>query len=220
MTAAEGSSPVRTYAGMTRSERVADRERRLLDAGFDLFGRLGYGEVTGDELCAAAGITGRNLYADHGGREGVMIALHRRLTDEALARVDEALDVSPSTAAGQIRAGVEAYIDFLLEDRRRFRIIAVECEGISAEVDDVRRESGERFADLVIRRAEQLPEGERPPVISGGWSPYARTRLGAGISLTHALIQGWTTLPAAPPREVLVEDIVSVTMHIASLPPA
>ncbi len=217
------TTTARVYRGRSGPERHNDREARLVATAFELFGREGYALVTGDRLASAAGVTGRNLYQDHGGKEGVFIALYRRLFGEALSSVSAALDASdPSlwTPEGQLRVGVWAYVHYLTADAKRLRILAVESVGISEAVDDVGWEACDAFAVLIAGRIALLPSTEGLTFIDKGWTTYTLLRVRVWILLAHELIVGWTREESPPEVDTVVDDIVSVGLCLAGRPPA
>jgi len=222
LTRAQMTEP-RLYGGKSKSQRRSDREARLVDAALELFGRQGYSAVSGDRLASEAGVTGRHLYQDHGGKEGVLIALYRRLFWDALSEVREALDASdPSlwTPEGQLTVGVRTYVDYLIGDPRRLQILAVECVGVSEAVDKVGWEACDAFADLVVGRVALLPDTNALRFIELGWTPYALLRVRVGIVLAHELIVGWSRLESPPPIDTVVDDVVNIALGLARRPPA
>src|SRR5271165_6826757 len=66
----------RVYAGLSASERRDDRKARLLEAGLEYFGTIGFGKTTIPMLCSAAGVTARNFYDDFDSREALLKALY------------------------------------------------------------------------------------------------------------------------------------------------
>lgn len=52
----------RPYGGRTQADRAAERRRRFIDAGIQVFGQYGYRAATVRGLCAQAGLTDRYFY--------------------------------------------------------------------------------------------------------------------------------------------------------------
>ncbi len=80
------AAPGRRYAGRSEAERVADRRRRLLDSGFDLFGTDGLHGVTISRLCRHAGLTEHHFYAAFGTKAALLAAVYEEQVG-AIARV-------------------------------------------------------------------------------------------------------------------------------------
>ena len=72
----------RRYRGRLPDERRADRRRRLLDAGLELFGTVGYHGTSIERLCAQAGVTARHFYQEFSGREALLAALFGEIVSE------------------------------------------------------------------------------------------------------------------------------------------
>ncbi|MGW3917745.1 helix-turn-helix domain-containing protein, partial [Streptomyces sp. NPDC005070] len=76
--------PTGRYGGRTAEERQAERRRRFLDAGLELFGaRPGYRSTTVAALSEAAGLSTRQFYEAFRGLEDVLAALHLQVNDWA-----------------------------------------------------------------------------------------------------------------------------------------
>src|SRR5919198_3030469 len=73
-TAAPEPALERRYRGRLPGERRAERRRRLLDAGLELFGTVGYRGTSIERLCAQAGVTTRHFYQEFPGREALLAA--------------------------------------------------------------------------------------------------------------------------------------------------
>src|SRR5947209_20090513 len=54
--------PRRPYGGVSADDRRAERRRRLLDAGLELFGTKGIAATTIADVCEQAGLTKRYFY--------------------------------------------------------------------------------------------------------------------------------------------------------------
>jgi AcrR family transcriptional regulator len=147
----------RRYAAKTPHERRAERRRRMLDAGLELFGSDGYLGTTIEALCAAAGVSTRNFYEEFGSREQLVIALHDAVNARALEAVVSALAaVEVADIRARVRAGVGAYFEVMTSDRRWARIALVESVGVSAKAETRRRAAIDRFVALIEAEADRL----------------------------------------------------------------
>lgn len=148
----------RKYAGRTRSERDAERRQRLLDAGRDAFGTVGYSATSVEAICAAAGVSTRNFYDHFSSRENLLIAVFDEGVARAKAGTLDALAALPPnvTIREQAQAGLEAFVECMLGDERQARINFVEVVGASRAVEAHRREALRAFSEIFLNIAEAL----------------------------------------------------------------
>jgi AcrR family transcriptional regulator len=140
------SSSPRPYAGRGPEQRKQDRRERLLDAGLDLFGSIGYAQTSIERLCARAGVTTRHFYEEFGSREALLKAVY----DFVIARTTEAVREAILAGAPQDRlVGLEAFLDAYLIDPRYGRIGSIEIVGVSPELELHRRAVIHSFADII-----------------------------------------------------------------------
>jgi AcrR family transcriptional regulator len=120
------SGPVtRPFRGVSAPERLQLRRRRLVEGAFDLVGTRGAASLGVGEVCAAAGLTKRYFYESF-----------ESIDQLGAAVVDYAIDVMvdltepfrPCTAGGSVHAGIKAFIDALLDDRRLARVLITETQ--------------------------------------------------------------------------------------------
>src|SRR6516162_9996711 len=97
----------RTYRGITPSARQADRRERLMEAGLELFGTLGYARTSIRAVSAAASLNSRYFYESFSSREDLLIAVYQRIVDDIFKRATEAI-AQEHTLEGQARAGLRA----------------------------------------------------------------------------------------------------------------
>jgi AcrR family transcriptional regulator len=155
----------RMYGGLTVLERRAIRRQRLLDTGLDLFAR-GYALATIEGICASAGVTARHFYEEFGSREELLRAVFDRSVDSTIIEVIQNLDgstVASDDLDGLIRQGVGAFLHAFLDDPRRARVVCIESVGVSADLEEHRRELFHRFSALVQGEAERLTEHHDGP---------------------------------------------------------
>lgn len=128
--AAEG----RAYRGVSAADRVAERERKLLDAGLELFGTRGVAEVSVGDICAEAGLTKRyfyELYDDMAAFvDAVMTDVIDGLAEQILSR--------ESPDAGH-RVWLEGFVDAITSDPRLGRLILVETFGAGGSLARLRQ---------------------------------------------------------------------------------
>jgi AcrR family transcriptional regulator len=113
----------RPYGGVSAEDRVAERRRRLLDAGLELFGTKGIAATTIADVCEHAGLTKRYFYESFASIDELAGAVFGEVT----ARLVE--QVAPAIAAGDgvdPRPALTVYLGAVLGDPRLARLLAVE----------------------------------------------------------------------------------------------
>jgi AcrR family transcriptional regulator len=124
--APEPTKPPRRYRGLDPEERRADRRRRLIEAGLELYGTIGYQATTITALCREAGITTQHFYDEFGSRENLLGAVFDETVMRAAVQVADALDGAPLDLEAQSRAGLGAFLHAMLDDPRGARILGLE----------------------------------------------------------------------------------------------
>ncbi|GAA3231861.1 TetR/AcrR family transcriptional regulator [Actinocorallia longicatena] len=71
----------RAYRGRSPEERTTERRERLLAAGLDLWGELGWSGVTVRGVCARAGLTDRYFYESYADRDALLLAVFDQVRD-------------------------------------------------------------------------------------------------------------------------------------------
>jgi AcrR family transcriptional regulator len=142
----------RTYRGITAAERQSERRERLIAAGLELFGTLGYAHTSVRALSAAASLNSRYFYESFSSREDLLYCVYQRITAEIFARATEAM-VRDDPLEEQARAGLEAAWTVVTEDRRKARILAVEVVGVSERLERLRHETRRALAQLTADNA-------------------------------------------------------------------
>ncbi|GFN06048.1 hypothetical protein Smic_46040 [Streptomyces microflavus] len=133
---ADGWAVQRTGPG--DQARTQAREQ-LLDAARELYGVVGYRETSETDLCEAAGVTPEVLRQEYGTREGLLIALHNRVTTIGLRAMEAVLHsegIDECSIADRVRRLFDAYVESVTRDPREARVTFVEVLGVSAVVDE------------------------------------------------------------------------------------
>ncbi|WP_433682363.1 TetR/AcrR family transcriptional regulator [Nocardia sp. CA-119907] len=191
----------RSYGGLSKEQRVAQRQARLIDAALELFGTQGYSATSIERLCTVANVSTRSFYEDMGSREALLIALVNRITAHA---VERALDSMAKTAgqplSSRVIDGFRAYLEVTCADRRSARVCYVEVVGVSSAVEEWRGQQRRLLSSLLINEAERAVErGETMP---RRFDLFALAVIGAVNSLAQELVR--TTHPDA---EVSLDEI-------------
>lgn len=114
---------------------------RLLDAGLELFGTVGYEATTISALCRSARVSTRAFYRHATSRSH----LFRTVFDRELRRIDEpvgkALAEAPLDWEVRVRAWTSTWLSTVFDDLRRYRILYREAVGVDGVIDDHRRQA-------------------------------------------------------------------------------
>jgi AcrR family transcriptional regulator len=146
----------RRYAGMAAAERRDARRRRLLDAGLDAFGTSGYASSSIEGLCTAAGVSTRHFYEHFDSREALLTAVYERVIEEVATSVHAASEGAPLEVVARSRAGLRAFIEPLLSDERKGRVVLIEVVGVSDALEHRRRDVVRGFAAVAKAMSHRL----------------------------------------------------------------
>lgn len=192
-----GDARGRRYAGRSPDERRQQRRQRLLDAGLQVFGTIGYDETTITLLCASAKVGTKAFYEEFPSLDAVLLAVATDVVAAAAERLEAALAAAPRDLEQRVRAGLSAYIGYLTDDPRRVRIAyrEVRIAGLEAE----RQFGSVAFASLVAEQVAELGVGRQ-----------AQDNLLLALALTGGvgeLLNHWTSAEDKPPIERLVDEL-------------
>ena len=187
----------RPYAGRSPDERRQQRRQRLLDAGLQVFGTVGYDEATITLLCGTARVGTKAFYDEFPSREALLLAVATDIVATAAVHLEQALVAAPRNLERRVRAGLTAYIGHLTEDPRRVRIAYREIRVAPLEAE--RQFASVAFASLVNEQVAEL-----------GIGGHARDNLLLALALTGGvgeLLNHWTSAVDKPPTEKLVQEL-------------
>ena len=182
---------------------------RLLDAGLELFGTVGYEPTTIGDLCREAHVSTRDFYRQVGDRVALFRLVFEREVQRNFERVGAAIADAPPVIEVVATRWMEAWFGAMVADPRRYRVMYTEAHGVDSALDARRREllrSILDFAKAQIRRC----------VAARGIDPDASFDL-AAISIaaaTRELLQQHMegALPDTDPA-----DIVGAIVRLAKL---
>lgn len=141
----------RRYSGRDASERTQQRRRAMLDAALELFAEQGYPATSVKQICRQAGLTERYFYESFRDRHACLVTLYGELADQmratTIAAIDDAsgLDIDAVT-----RRALSAFVDYLISDPRRAKVVLLEVVGVSADLEERRHTVLRNFAELAI----------------------------------------------------------------------
>jgi len=112
----------RVYGGKAAEDRSVDRRTRLVAAGVQLFGTLGYSATTVRHICTEAGLTERYFYESFENREELFTAVATECVMGLVDALVDARDRTTDSPIEQIDAMLTAFFEWFRADPRRLRI--------------------------------------------------------------------------------------------------
>lgn len=213
MTVGEPGPGGRRYGGRTAEERREARRNALLDAAFDLYGTLGYQNVSIERTCSHARLTARNFYEEFGGREALLREVYDRTIAESFVAVAGALAAAGDGIRERAAAGIGAFVHAMLDDPRAARIICLEVIGVSEDMERHRRSVLRAFGDLVAEEGRRLGAGRVPLGLDP--RPFALGVVGG----VNELIVDWLGADDRMPIDDLIEVLTDLLVAVSAGPP-
>jgi AcrR family transcriptional regulator len=185
----------------TRLE-VDERRAQLLDLGIRAFSERSYDEVSIDDLARAAGVSKGLLYHYFPTKRDFYVAALAHSSQQLLA-----LTLTPQgePAETRIRAGLEAYLDFV--ERHGQAYVALMRGGIGSDVE-VQAILERTRATFVERIRENVPRHLATPLV--------RLTLRGWIGFVEATSSEWLSRRTVPRRR-LIELLGNVLLSALSL---
>jgi AcrR family transcriptional regulator len=209
----------RRYAGATAEERNKQRRERLLDAGFEVFGRQGYRDTTLRQICAQARMTDRYFYDHFESLDDIFLQVRHRLTGELVERIMRVLMKPEPDPVRMVRQTLAAFFEYIKEDPRRARVLLLDAMNFSQVSTEVAKSRLNWYANLVEARLKM-----RYPNLP----PHLDFQLVAGGVLGHVtyVASVWAMQKYETPIEHLVDHAAYawvglhhwLTDHAASVP--
>ncbi|MFJ8357108.1 TetR/AcrR family transcriptional regulator [Streptomyces sp. NPDC093984] len=212
--------PTGRYGGRTAEERQAERRRRFLEAGLQLFGAgPGYRSTTVAALSEAAGLSTRQFYEEFRTLEDVLAALHLQVNDWAEQAAAAALAEAGDLPLAERAAAVfRAYAANVTSDPRRIRIAFVEIIGVSPRLEEQRLERRSRWVDFICAEAARAAaRGEAAP---RDYRLAATAFIGSVNGLLHDWRAGWVDATLDEIVDELVRQLLAILRPPGWLPDA
>ena len=177
---------------------VDERRRQLVALGVDLFSERTYDNVSIEELAQAAGISKGLLYHYFPTKRDFYVATVREAAAQLLART-----ATPGgmDALERMRAGLDAYIDYVQKHGKPYQALLRSGVGTDAEVAHIVDETREAFCARVV---EGLPGQTRGPMV--------RLALRGWIGFVEAATVEWLDQRPRVARAALREVMVTVLL--------
>lgn len=139
----------RVYGGVTGEQRIAERRRKLIEAGMNLFGSAGSGSVRVKDVVAEAGLTERYFYESFSDLEALFDAVLEQANETIEIAVNAAVLTAPDDQMSRISVALRTSTETLADDPRMIRVIFVEALGKGGR-------AGSRRNDILLRAAQNF----------------------------------------------------------------
>lgn len=194
----------RPYGGIAATDRRRARREKLIAAGYDLFGTVGFNHTKIERVCAQAGVGIRSLYDEFGQLEQLFVAVYDDVIDRAYGALEMAVSNDPSQSPAQLlKLGIKTYLHQMLDDPRSGRIVSIESGRLDLFMGGHRNETLNKFAAL--NRRIILQDADLDPEAASVWS----------IMLAGAINEiVITALLADDPPDI--DHLASIAAHIWS----
>jgi AcrR family transcriptional regulator len=196
---------VRPYGGVDARDRIAERRRRLLDAGLELLGGSDHPpELTVRAICAHAGISARYFYESFTDKDHLVAAVYDSVIADIAATTQAAIAAAPRDE--QNRAGLTNLVRIIAGDARVGRLL-FNPQLSNAVLARKRAEVGGVFALLSGQHATAAYQ-----VSQNGWTTSVAHFVVGGVGQT---ISAWVSGDIDLDQAQLVEQLTRIVDDIA-----
>ena len=193
------------WVGLSSADRQAERRTLLLDAAFELLGTEGWAGTTVRAVCQTARLNPRYFYESFADLDALVVAVFDRLVADLGALVVAALESAGDDPRARVRAGLDALLRFVDEDRRRGQILYVEALG-NETLNRRRIQTGHAIVDLVEQAGAQSHGRPRRGEQIG------RTTAAIIVGGTSELVAAWLDGRIDVTRDQLVDDATDLML--------
>lgn len=189
---------VRDYGGVSAADRQAERRRKLVAAGRQIWGESGAHEVTVRGVCTVAGLIPRYFYEQFPNREALLFAVSDGVRDELLEALVEAGIGDPGTLNDKLRSALTAFLDSIAADPHVHSIATGDVSGI---------EGLSRHRTLILDMITDLVIAHAPGVLGAHTPEPAELRRGAQFIVggVNHVIEAWLVDPQEDTAQVAAE---------------
>ncbi|MBJ7458038.1 MAG: TetR/AcrR family transcriptional regulator [Thermoleophilaceae bacterium] len=175
-----------------------------MEAGLEVYARDGYANAKVKQICLQAGLTERYFYQSFDDKEDLLIALVDSIFDDALEATSPALENLARPLDEVVREALGDFLESLIGDPRRARVMLLESVGVSTRTELRRRAQFSRFRDL-LRDVGVSVLGERAPSFDDA-DMTARALVGVTVELLVSFLLGEINVD----RERLTDYLVQI----------
>ncbi len=207
------SHPERPYAGQLPDARRAGRRQRLLDSALELYGTVGFNQVTITQLCREARVAPRQFYEEFPSQEALLMALCQILAERQLTAVMESVAEAHVDMEARARAGISAYCHAMVDDVRWARVLCIEVVGVSDVVERAHRVWVATFGGFVLAEFAGLGREVDESAMAGVHLATMTTALTGGV---HEALVKWLFDEDRPDIEELIDTLTVLFVAVGS----
>lgn len=198
----------RAYRGLSPEARKAERRERLVAAGVEVFGTVGFRAATVRQICAAAGLTERYFYESCDNLAGLFEAAYDHAVDRLRAALMQAVVAAPPGFKAMAESVLRAFYGELQREPRLARIMLIEIYGAGLDRGRLYQRGVLDFAALVRALIDAHLQVDRAGLDA---DLVATAVVGACIHLaTHWLIGGFRE-----PLDTMVANSLAIVVAVA-----
>ncbi len=200
----------RSYGGVSMQARQSARRAKLIEAGLEEIGTLGYERATVQRVCERAGLTQRYFYEHFADRSALLAAVFEHVIEIVMGAAFAAADAAPETLEDRARAGLNGFMGALAEDPRLARVQLVEVVGRNETLERRRFEVMHTFTTYIEESALALNSA-----IDFQQEPWRHAIVLALVGGTNHLAIEWTLGGLDLKKEAIVEALVALYVAAA-----
>jgi len=152
-------APATRWAGVSPTDRRAERRKLLLDAAFTLFGDGGEAAVSVRSVCRESELNTRYFYENFADTDELLGELYDRVAVELGFVLLPAIAGAPGEdELGRLRAGIRTVLEFSSADPRRGRILFTEAR-TNPVLAERRMRSQNNIRELVLTESRRSGPG-------------------------------------------------------------
>jgi AcrR family transcriptional regulator len=144
-----GTAQKRVYGGVDAGLREEDRRKKLIEAGLEAFGTIGYARTNIKTICRLAGLTERYFYESFENKEDLLSGVYRELVEEQHREALEIFERSDSLPMEAASRALRTFYHRFAQDPRRAHVQLFEILGVSPRIDREYREAMGTLAGMV-----------------------------------------------------------------------
>jgi AcrR family transcriptional regulator len=149
------------WAGVSPTDRRAERRLLLLQATYALFGEGGETAVSVRSVCRASALNTRYFYENFADTDELLGAVYDRIGAELAGGLAEAMAAAPDNAHARLRAGIRTVLEFSSADPRRGAILFNEAR-TNRVLAERRTEARDQLRELVLSESRRSdPDADR-----------------------------------------------------------
>jgi AcrR family transcriptional regulator len=141
--------------GLRRSFVAANQRERILSAVARAAAELGYAEMNVEAVIARAGVSRRTFYEQFKNKEDAFLAAYDAVLHQLVRQVQRAY-LRETTARTRLRAGIEAFLQFLGGEPEFARMFIVEVLAAGPRAIARRNEALRMFAEIIEDNIHEL----------------------------------------------------------------